>query len=480
MEPDPDRTGGGIGERDMVYLIGRSPERLFLFPAIPASISIAAAPLKNHAGGIMSTQLDRARAGIVTEEMKKAVIDEPISAEQLRELIASGRAVLPGNLNHSFENIHAIGQGLKTKVNANLGTSGACCNIELESAKLKAALDAKTHSIMDLSTGGDLSSIRHFFLEHSTVMVGAVPIYGLATEMLMNDLPLEKMDSDQLLKSIEKQCREGLDYITVHCGVTQASVKKLEVYERLMPCVSRGGSIHMYWMRKNRKENPLYEYFEDLLEIAHKYDVTLSLGDGFRPGTIIDAGDGAQIEELLILGELAKRARSRGVQVMIEGPGHVPLPQIQSQIQMQKKLCDGAPFYILGPLPTDIAPGYDHITAAIGGALAGAAGADFLCYVTPAEHLGLPNVEDVHQGVMAARIAGHIADIAKGLPGATDADRRMSQCRQALDWEGMIAEAIDPSLVKERLQVTQDRDACSMCGKLCAVKISRQTASAAL
>jgi phosphomethylpyrimidine synthase len=327
---------------------------------------------------------------------------------------------------------------------------------------------------MDLSTGGDLAEFRRFYLEHSPVIVGAVPIYTLATEMMARHQSLEEMDGDQLMRSIEKQCSEGIDYITVHCGVTQVAVKRLEFYERIMPCVSRGGSIHMHWMRKNGKENPLYEYFDDLLEIAHKYDVTLSLGDGFRPGTICDATDGAQLQELLILGELARRARNRGVQVMIEGPGHVPLPQIQSNILLQKKLCDGAPFYILGPLPTDIGAGYDHIVAAIGGAIAGAAGADYICYVTPAEHLGLPNVDDVYAGVMAARIAGHVADIAKGLPGAMDADRRMSECRQRLDWEGMIAAALDPELVKRRLQVTQDREACTMCGKLCAVKISRQ------
>lgn len=421
----------------------------------------------------MATQLDYARAGIVTEEMKRAVETEPISAEELRELIAAGHAVLPKNHNHSFSVIRAIGRGLKTKVNANLGTSGECCSIDLEKAKLKAALDAKTDSIMDLSTGGNLSQFRSFFLENSTVMVGAVPIYTLATEMISQQKPLEKMDSDQLLKSIEKQCREGLDYITVHCGVTLESMKRLESYRRVMPCVSRGGSIHMLWMRKNRKENPLFEHFDDLLEIAHKYDVTLSLGDGFRPGTIVDATDGAQIQELMTLGELARRARNRGVQVMIEGPGHVPLPQIQANILLQKQLCDGAPFYILGPLPTDIGAGYDHIVAAIGGAVAGAAGADYLCYVTPAEHLGLPDADDVYQGVMAARIAGHVADIAKGLPGAMEPDRRMSICRQKMDWEGIIQEAMDPGLVKRRLQVTTDRDACSMCGKLCAVKVGR-------
>lgn len=421
----------------------------------------------------MVTQLDFAKAGIITEEMREAVKGEPISAEELRDLIAAGRAVLPRNRNHSFPILRAIGQGLKTKVNANLGTSGECCSMEMEEEKLKAALDAKTDSIMDLSTGGDLGEFRRFFLEHSPVTVGAVPIYMLATEMMARHQSLDKMDSDQLLRSIEKQCSEGLDYITVHCGVTQVAVKRLESYERIMPCVSRGGSIHMHWMRKNNKENPLYEHYDDLLEIAHKYDVTLSLGDGFRPGTICDATDGAQLQELMILGELARRARNRGVQVMIEGPGHVPLPQIQANILLQKKLCDGAPFYILGPLPTDIGAGYDHIVAAIGGAIAGAAGADYICYVTPAEHLGLPNTEDVYAGVMAARIAGHVADIAKGLPGAMDADRRMSECRQKLDWDGMISAAIDPALVKRRLQVTQDREACTMCGKLCAVKISR-------
>lgn len=422
----------------------------------------------------MKTQLDYARAGIVTQQMQQAAAHEPVTAEQLRDMIAAGRAVLPHNRNRGFSMVRAIGTGLKTKVNANLGASGECADFEMEKVKLAAALKGQADSIMDLSTGGDLAALRRFFLEQSTVMVGAVPIYMLATEMIKEHEPLEKMDPERLLRSIDAQCREGLDYITVHCGVTRASVKRLENYQRIMPCVSRGGSIHMLWMRKNNKENPLYEYFDDLLDIAHSYDVTLSLGDGFRPGAIADAGDGPQVEELLILGELAKRARARGVQVMIEGPGHVPLNDIPMHVKLQKSLCDNAPFYILGPLPTDIAAGYDHVTAAIGGALAGAAGADFICYVTPAEHLGLPNAQDVYQGVMAARIAGHVADIAKGLAGAVERDRRMSECRQSLDWEGMIREALDPELVQERLQVSQDRQACSMCGKLCAVKVSRQ------
>ena len=421
----------------------------------------------------MATQLESARAGKITDEMKKAVEKEPISAEQLRDLIAAGLAVLPKNVNHSFAGPRAIGKNLKTKVNANLGTSGECCSMELEKQKLDAALRAGADSIMDLSTGKDLPAFRSFFLENSPVMVGAVPIYWVATEMVYRDRPLDTMDADELFRSVEQQCAQGIDYITVHCGVTLDSVKKLESYERIMPCVSRGGSILMSWMRKNGRQNPLYEYYDDLLSIAYKYDVTLSLGDGFRPGAILDATDGPQLEELMILGDLARRARKRNVQVMIEGPGHVPLNQITANVLLQKKLCDGAPFYILGPLPTDIAAGYDHITSAIGGAIAGAAGADYLCYVTPAEHLGLPTADDVYQGVMAGRIAAHIADIAKELPGAVEADRRMSIARRDLDWDAMIREAIDPELVKKRLEVIEDREGCTMCGKLCAVKISR-------
>jgi phosphomethylpyrimidine synthase len=423
----------------------------------------------------MNTQLEFARAGIITEPMRRAVASEPISAERLCQLIAEGRAVLPHNRNHSFPEVKAIGEGLTTKVNANLGTSGECVNLEVERAKLAAALDARADSIMDLSTGGDLDAFRRFFLEHSTVMVGAVPIYAVAAGLAARHQGLDKMDADRLFEAIDRQCTEGVDYITVHCGVTRASVRKLEVYERVMPCVSRGGSILMHWMRKNDKENPLFEDYDELLKIVHRHDVTLSLGDGFRPGTIVDANDGAQLEELLILGELARRARAKGVQVMVEGPGHVPLHHIQGHVQLQKRLCDGAPFYVLGPLPTDIAAGHDHITAAVGGALAGMAGADFLCYVTPAEHLGLPDAEDVRLGVMATRIAAHIADIAKGLPGASEQDRRISIARQNLDWEAVTREALDPRLVSSRLQISADREACTMCGKLCAVKVGRGT-----
>ena len=296
----------------------------------------------------MATQLESARAGIITEEMKKAVENEPVSPEELRDLIAAGLAVLPKNVNHSFPDMKAIGKGLKTKVNANLGTSGECCSLDFEREKLDAAIRAKTDSIMDLSTGGELSEFRKFFLDNSPVIVGSVPIYGVASEMMQRHQALDTMDGEELLRSIERQCSEGLDYITVHCGVTLESVKKLEVYERIMPCVSRGGSIHMAWMRKNGKQNPLYEYYDDLLSIAYKYDVTLSLGDGFRPGAILDATDGAQLEELMILGELARRARKRNVQVMIEGPGHVPLNQITANVMLQKKLVRRGPFLYPG------------------------------------------------------------------------------------------------------------------------------------
>lgn len=420
---------------------------------------------------MLKTQLDFAKAGIVTKEMRRATEDETISPEELSRLIAKGVAVLPQNVNHSFPKIKAIGHKLKTKVNANLGTSDENIDLELEKRKLTAAVKAQTDSIMDLSTGGDLHILRAFFLEESPVMVGAVPIYAVAADMARRGKPLEEMTEEMLFASIEEQCRQGIDYMTVHCGITRESFGKLKISERIMPCVSRGGSIHLYWMQKTGKENPLYEYFDDLLEIAHRYDVTLSLGDGLRPGTILDAIDSPQIEELMILAELSKRARAKGVQVMIEGPGHVPLPYIQSHVQLEKRLCEGAPFYVLGPIPTDIAPGYDHITSAIGGALAASAGADFLCYVTPAEHLSLPDENDVYLGVMAARVAAHVGDIAKGIPGAIEKDKRISLARERLNWEGMITEALDPELVRCKSHLASDREACTMCGKLCAVKM---------
>ncbi len=419
------------------------------------------------------TQLEMAKRGIISEEMRKAAEADGIDGEELRALIASGRAVLPKNKFHRFERVLAIGDRLSTKVNANIGSSGACASVEQEIAKLDAAVAAGTHSVMDLSTGGDLSAIREAIIARSPVMVGAVPIYAVASKLQRSHTPLYRMDVDELLRSIEEQCKQGLDYITVHCGITRETLKRIEGSSRLMPSVSRGGSLIMQWMKYHDKENPLYEHFESLLEIAERYDVTLSLGDGMRPGCIADATDRPQVEELILLGELASRARARNVQVMIEGPGHVPLDQITANVVLEKRLCDGAPFYLLGPLPTDIAPGYDHITAAIGGAVAAAAGADFLCYVTPAEHLALPSADDVYVGVMASRIAGHVADIVKGVRGARERDRLMAIHRRDLNWEGMLSTALDPNEARRRLALTHDRESCTMCGELCAVKLSR-------
>ena len=420
------------------------------------------------------TQLELAREGKVSPEMEQAAAAENVSAEKLRQLIASGRAVIPKNRKRRFDQILAIGEGLRTKVNANIGTSGPCCGVEQEIEKLEVAVAAGTDSVMDLSTGGDYVEIRGAMLERSPVMVGAVPIYAVATRLRLEKKPLATMDGDDLFKSIEDQCAEGLDYITVHCGVTREVVRRLEHFQRLMPMVSRGGSILVHWMEKNDKENPLYEDFDVLLDIAYAYDVTLSLGDGFRPGTVVDATDGPQVEELIVIGELARRARERGVQVIVEGPGHVPLDQVVANVVIEKQICDGAPFYLLGPLTTDIAPGYDHITGAIGGAIAAAAGADFLCYVTPAEHLCIPNASDVRAGVIASRIAAHSADIAKGLPGALERDRRMSIYRQNLDWEGMMSQALDPDWARQRVSLSSDEETCTMCGELCAVKLSQQ------
>jgi len=419
------------------------------------------------------TQLEAAKKGIITPEMKKVASDEKIAIDILKNNIRKGYTVIPKNINHAFKNIKGIGKNLSTKINANIGTSSDIISIDKELNKLKIAVASGTDSVMDLSTGGDLNKIREIMLAESDVMLGSVPIYALAAKLAKNDIPTSKMDTDELFKEIEKQCEQGTDYITVHCGITKNTLNSLNRSERIMGIVSRGGSILADWIRVNNKENPLYEFFDDLLAIAYKYDVTLSLGDGLRPGAISDATDTAQIDELITLGKLAKRAWDKNVQVIIEGPGHVPINDIEKNIILQKEICSGAPFYILGPLPTDIAPGYDHITSAIGGAIAGAAGADFICYVTPAEHLCLPDEKDVKEGVIAAKIAAHIADIAKNVPGAIQKDIQMSKYRRSLDWEGMFSLAIDPERAKKRLQKNMDIDSCSMCGKLCAVKIDK-------
>jgi phosphomethylpyrimidine synthase len=425
------------------------------------------------------TQLSLAREGRITPEMAMVADKENMDQETIRRGLASGRIVIPKNVRRNFS-VEGIGEGLRTKVNANIGTSGVQGSVEIELAKLDTAVKAGAHSVMDLSTGQDLAQTRRVILEHSPVMVGAVPLYAVAADLVDQGKGIEAMTPRMLLDSIESQCAEGIDYITVHCGVTRQAVARTHAGDRVAGIVSRGGALLAAWMHRNDRENPLLEEFERLLDIAFQYDVTLSLGDGLRPGAVSDATDAAQIEELLVIGELARRARTRGVQVMIEGPGHMPLNQIAGNVMLQKRICDGAPFYVLGPLTTDLAPGYDHITAAIGGAAAAAAGADFLCYVTPAEHLCLPDMDDVHQGVISALIAAHSGDIAKGVRGAIDKDLAMSASRKKLDWDGMFAAALDQDLPRRRWEANRAREGktCTMCGKLCAMDAHNSIANA--
>ncbi len=418
------------------------------------------------------TQLTEAKSGKITPEIEQVARDEEIDAGELRELIASGRVVLPKNKSRDFKPM-GIGKNLRTKVNANIGSSPARSDSLEEVKKLKAALEAGTDSVMDLSTGENIDRQRRTILEESDVMVGTVPIYQVMAEQTGTSDPFCDIPPGTFLDVIEKQAEDGVDYITVHCGVTRKTLEVLKNIDRTGGVVSRGGSFLVHWMRWNEKENPLFEYYDDILDIAFKHDVTLSLGDGLRPGAIDDSGDAPQIDELVTMSSLAVRARERGVQVMIEGPGHVPLGEIKSSVEVQKSVCDEAPFYVLGPIPTDIAPGYDHITAAIGGAISASAGADFLCYVTPAEHLKLPDAGDVKEGVMAARIAAHIGDIAKGVKGAGEWDRKMSEKRSELDWEGMFETAIDSEKARKLHQEKQsggEDGVCSMCGHHCSIK----------
>lgn len=418
------------------------------------------------------TQLSLAKKGIITDAMKTVAKEERATPKEIRDLVATGRVVIPKNINHDFKP-RGIGKDLVTKINANIGTSMDHVDIDEELEKLKMAIISGADSVMDLSTGGDLRKIRKVMLENSCVMVGTVPIYTVASELAEKGKSISNMTSDMLFESIEQHCEDGIDFITVHCGVTQHSYALADRTKRIGGIVSRGGSLLAAWMHHHRKENPLYEEYDRLLKLALKYDVTLSLGDGLRPGALADATDQAQIEELVIIGELTKRARECGVQVMVEGPGHVPLNQIEANVVMEKRICDEAPFYVLGPLTTDCAPGYDHISASIGGAVAAAAGADFLCYVTPSEHLCLPTIDDVRIGVISAKIAAHSGDIAKGIRGAMQRDIEMSKYRKILDWEGMYKMALDPYLPKKRRTESEDGDkaVCTMCGKLCAIDV---------
>jgi phosphomethylpyrimidine synthase len=413
-----------------------------------------------------------AQKGMVTEEMEVVAREEGVSSEWLREKIASGRIIIPVNRNHQGVKPIGIGEGLRIKVNTNIGTSSDHIDLEEELKKLEVSIQAGTDAVMDLSTGGDIDAIRKEIIRHSSIPVGTVPIYEAAIEAVRKRKALTKMRVEDIFEVIERQAGEGVDFMTVHCGVNRNSVERLRRSRRLMGVVSRGGSFLIEWMIYNDQENPLYEHFDRLLKIAKAYDITLSLGDGLRPGSLADATDRPQVEELIILGELTERAWAEGVQVMIEGPGHVPLDQIEANILLEKRLCKGAPFYVLGPLVTDISPGYDHITCAIGGAIAGKAGADFLCYVTPSEHLKLPSVEDVREGVIATRIAGHAADIARGNKRAFQRDFEMSTARKNFDWEKQIELAIDP--IKARRYHEEGRsgggDVCTMCGEFCAMK----------
>lgn len=416
--------------------------------------------------------LEAAKKGIITKEMSEAAKNENIKEKELAGLIAAGKIVITKNINHSRAKTTAIGEKTRVKVNANIGSSKDVCDVNNELEKLKAAEEAGADTVMDLSTGGDIKKIREEILKQSKIPVGTVPIYETAVNVLESKGAMKEMTADDIFNTIEEHAAEGVDYVTVHCGITKNSVNALIENGRLLDIVSRGGSMLAAWILKNEKENPLFSDFGRLLEIASKYDMTLSLGDGMRPGCVADATDRAQITELITLGELAARAKEKNVQAMIEGPGHVPLNEIYENMRLQKKLCNGAPFYVLGPVVTDVAPGYDHITSAIGGALAGASGADFLCYVTPAEHLKLPDVKDVRAGVMVTRIAAHAADVAKGYPGAKEWDNKMALARKNLDWNTQLELAMDKPLAKKIRDSSRpaDEQVCTMCGDLCAIK----------
>jgi phosphomethylpyrimidine synthase len=418
------------------------------------------------------TQLESAKAGKITREMRQVAAREGLEEEFILQGIAEGNIVIPANIKHLNLEPRGVGKGLSTKINANIGTSSDYGDVNTEMQKLKVCLEAKADAVMDLSTGGDIPAIRQAIIAACPLPLGTVPIYQAGVVTMRKQDAMVKMTVDDLFAAIEDHARDGVDFITVHCGVTRAAIDRLKQQGRVADVVSRGGAFLIGWMLYNERENPLYEQYDRLLEIAREYDVTLSLGDGMRPGCLADATDRAQIEELLTLGELVKRAQDAGVQVMVEGPGHVPLNEVETNIRLQKAVCKGAPFYVLGPLVTDVAAGYDHITSAIGGAIAGAAGADFLCYVTPAEHLSLPDPEDVKQGIMASRIAAHAADIVKGVKGARDWDLKMSIARKKLDWEEQARLSIDPELARKvHAKHASAGKACSMCGGFCAMAL---------
>lgn len=416
-----------------------------------------------------TTQMDAARKGIITEAMKQVADYENMSAETIRDLVAKGQVAIPANKNHTCLKPYGIGTKLKTKINVNLGTSKDCLDMDVEMEKVQEAVNLGAESIMDLSSFGDTRKFRTKLTSECSAIIGTVPIYDA---VVYYNKALKSITSREWIDVVRMHAEDGVDFMTIHCGINKATAQRFKNTKRHMNIVSRGGSIIFAWMELTGNENPFYEYYDEILDICNQYDVTISLGDACRPGCIEDAGDISQIEELVTLGELTQRAWDKNVQVVIEGPGHMPLNQIRSNMEIEQTICKGAPFYVLGPLVTDVAPGYDHITAAIGGAIAATYGASFLCYVTPAEHLRLPTVEDVKEGIIASKIAAHAADIAKGVPGAKDWDHQMGEARRELDWEKQFDLAIDGDKARRyRAESKPEKeDTCTMCGKMCAVR----------
>lgn len=418
-----------------------------------------------------TTQMDAARKGIATPQMKAVAEKEHMPLEQLMELVAKGQVAICANKAHTCLDPQGVGSMLRTKINVNLGVSRDCKDYDIEMKKVQSAIDLGAEAIMDLSSHGDTQPFRKKLVAECPAMIGTVPVYD---SVIHYQRDLGTLTAQDFIDVVRLHAEDGVDFVTLHCGITRKTIDQIRRHKRKMNIVSRGGSLVFAWMTMTGEENPFYEHFDEILDICEQHDVTISLGDACRPGCLADATDVCQIEELVRLGELTKRAWEHNVQVMVEGPGHVPLNQVAANMQVQQSICMGAPFYVLGPLVTDIAPGYDHITAAIGGAVAAMSGAAFLCYVTPAEHLALPNVEDVKQGIIASKIAAHAADIAKGIPGAQEIDDKMANARRALDWEAQFACALDPETARairdSRKPEDDHSDTCSMCGKFCAVR----------
>lgn len=419
------------------------------------------------------TQMEAAKKGIITEAMEIVAKKENRTPEQIRQWVACGQVAIPCNIMHTSLSPEGIGTGLKTKINVNLGVSGDCKDYTMEMEKVDMALKFHAEAIMDLSNYGKTNTFRRKLIEKSTAMVGTVPMYD-AIGYLEKDLM--SMKKDDFLEVVRAHAKEGVDFVTIHAGINKRTVEAFKRDKRTMNIVSRGGSLLFAWMEMTGNENPFYEYYDEVLDILREYDVTISIGDALRPGCIDDSTDAGQICELIEIGNLTKRAWEKDVQVMVEGPGHMAMNEIAANMQLEKRLCHNAPFYVLGPIVTDIAPGYDHITSAIGGAIAAANGADFLCYVTPAEHLRLPDVKDVKEGIIAAKIAAHAADLAKNIPGASQWDSRMAKARHKLDWEGMFAQAIDEEKARSYYESVpvSERHTCSMCGKMCAVRTTNK------